>query len=144
MQVDYEARKASLEILADVDPASIRASPSLVRDETQYAVLLYFIRARRGATSLNLDDVTDLRDDSGLCGRVLPLSAIAGDVLYIYSFLTGGIDKEVDQPMLRPAHRLRYSHQDAVFHRGFHQRNRGHVQAAGQRLPVPHQQSAQY
>lgn len=95
VQVDYEARKASLEILADVDPASIRASPSLVRDETQYAVLLYFIRARRGATSLNLDDVTDLRDDSGLCGRVLPLSAIAEDVLYIYSFFTGGIDKEV-------------------------------------------------
>lgn len=95
VRADYEARKAALEIMVDVDPDSIRANPGLVRDDTQYAVLLYFIRVRRGATALTPDDVTDLRGDTDLCGVVVPLSAIVGDVLYIYSFLTGGIDAEV-------------------------------------------------
>lgn len=95
VRVGYEARKAALGVLVDVDPAAIRASPGLVRDDTQYAVLLYFIRVRRGATALTPDDVTDLRADSALCGRVVPLSDIAGNVLYIYSFLTSGIDAEV-------------------------------------------------
>lgn len=97
VRVDYEARKAALEVLVDVDPAAIRASPGLVRDDTQYAVLLYFIRVRRGATALTPDDVTDLRNDKDLCGRVVPLSAIAGDVLRVYTFLTGGIDAEVSR-----------------------------------------------
>lgn len=95
VRVDYEARKAGLEVLVGVDPDAIRASPALLRDETQYAVLLYFIRVRRGATALTPDDVTDLRGDTDLCGSVVPLSSIAGDVLYIYRFLTSGIDAEV-------------------------------------------------
>ena len=41
------------------------------------------------------DDVTDLREDGDLCGRVVPLSAVAGDVLRVYGFLTGGVDAEV-------------------------------------------------
>lgn len=95
VRVDYEARKASLEVLLDVDPVAIKANPSLLRDDGQYVVVLYLIRVRRGITALTPDDVTDLRDDVDLCGRVLPLSAIAGDVIYIYGFLTGGIDAEV-------------------------------------------------
>ncbi len=56
---------------------------------------MYTIRVRRGATSLTLEDVTDLREDPALCGRLVPLSAIAGDVLYLDDFLTSGIDREV-------------------------------------------------
>ncbi len=97
VRVDYTERKAALEVLADVDPASIQASPTTIRDDGQYCIVLYLIRVRRGATSLTPDDVTDLRDNKNLCGRVVPLSDIAGDVLYIYSFLTGGIDAEVDR-----------------------------------------------
>lgn len=97
VRVDYEARKASLEVLLDVDPVAIKANPSLLRDDGQYVVVLYLIRVRRGVTALTPDDVTDLRDDADLCGRVLPFSSIAGDVIYIYGFLTGGIDAEVAQ-----------------------------------------------
>lgn len=95
VRVDYEARKAALEVLLDVDPVAIKANPSLLRDDGQYVVVLYLIRVLRGVTALTPDDVTDLRDDADLCGRVLPLSSIAGDVIYIYGFLTGGIDAEV-------------------------------------------------
>ncbi len=93
--VDYRARRAELGVIADVDPVKIRETPSLMRDGERYVVYLYFVCVRRGATSLTPEDVTDLRDEPSLCGRVIPLSAIAGDVLYVYSFLTGGIDKEV-------------------------------------------------
>lgn len=95
VRVDYEARKAALEVIADVDPAEIRANPAVMRDSGQYVVFLYFIRVRRGATSLTPDDVTDVRGESGLCGKVVPLSDIAGGVIYIYQFLNGGIDAEV-------------------------------------------------
>lgn len=95
VRVDYEARKAALEVMADIDPAEIRANPAVMRDSGQYAVFLYFIRVRRGATSLTPDDVTDVRGESELCGKVVPLSDIAGGVIYIYQFLNGGIDAEV-------------------------------------------------
>lgn len=97
VRVDYEARKAALEVIADVNPAEIRENPAVMRDSGQYVVYLYFIRVRRGATSLTPDDVTDLRDDGDLCGRVVPLSDIAGDVIYVYNFLNGGIDAEVSR-----------------------------------------------
>lgn len=97
VRVDYEARKAALEILEDVDIIEIRRDPSVIRDGNQYCVLLYLIRVRRGATSLTPEDITDLRDDADLCGRVAPLSDIAGDVIYIYQFLHGGIDAEVSR-----------------------------------------------
>lgn len=97
VRVDYEARKAALEAIADVDPAEIQANPAVMRDSGQYVVFLYFIRVRRGATSLTPDDVTDVRGESGLCGKVVPLSDIAGDVIYVYNFLNGGIDAEVSR-----------------------------------------------
>lgn len=95
VRVDYEARKASLEVLADVDPVKIRQDPSVLRDSAQYCILLYLIKVRRGATSLAPDDITDLRNDVDLCGHVTTLSDITGDVIYIYNFLNGGIDTEV-------------------------------------------------
>lgn len=97
VQVDYEARMAALEVLEDVDLTEIRRDLSVLQNSEQYCILLYLIQVRRGATSLTPDDVTDLRDDADLCGKVVPLSGIAGDVIYIYNFLNGGIDTEVSR-----------------------------------------------
>lgn len=94
-RVDYQERKATLEILVDVDPAAIRSDPSILRNDDEYSVFLYFIHVKRGATSLTPNDVTDLRDDPMLCGHIVPLSSIAGKVLYVYNFLLSGIDEEV-------------------------------------------------
>lgn len=97
VRVDYEARKAAPEILEDVDLIEIRRDPSVLRNGKQYCILLYLVRVRRGATSLSPEDITDLRDDADMCGQVVPLSDIAGDVIYIYNFLNGGIDAEVSR-----------------------------------------------
>lgn len=94
-RVDYQERKATLEIIVDVDPAAIRSDPSILRNDDEYSVFLYFIRVKRGATSLTPSDVTDLRDDWQLCWHVVPLASIAMNVIYIYNFLLSGIDKEV-------------------------------------------------
>lgn len=82
VRVDYEARKAALEVLVDVDPENIKASADLLP--------MYLIRVSRGATSLTPDDVTDIRGN-----RIVPLSAISGKVLYVYNFLLSGIDAGV-------------------------------------------------
>lgn len=95
--VDYEARKAELKVLEDVNIAKIRADPSIIRNEDQYCIILYLISVKRGATSLTTSDITDLRADKDLCGSVVPLPDIAGDVIYIYNFLNGGIDAEVSR-----------------------------------------------
>ncbi len=94
VRVDYKARKAALEVLVNVEPDKL---PEALRNEDEYNVILYLIRVRRGVTSLVPDDVTDLRDDADLCGRVAPLSSIAGDAIRTYQFLTGGIDSEVER-----------------------------------------------
>lgn len=95
--VDYTARQVRLEILADVDKNEILSDPTVLRDGDQYAMVLYFVRVRRGATSLTLDDITDVRSNGALCGMVPAWSAIAENALYIYNFLNGGIDTEVDR-----------------------------------------------
>lgn len=97
VRVDYENRKAALEILEDVDAAKIRADTSIIRGGGQYCIILYLVNVKRGATSLGPSDITDLRTDTALCGSVVPLSDIAGDVIYIYQFLSGGIDAEVSR-----------------------------------------------
>lgn len=95
VRVDYEARKAVLEVLVDVDAAAIRADPSLLRNGAEYSRVLYFLRVRRGTTALSPEDVTDMRADENLCGTITPLSALSKSVLYIYNFLVSGIDQEV-------------------------------------------------
>lgn len=97
VRVDYEDRKATLDILEDVDLVEIRRDPSTIRNDKQYCIMLYLILVRRGATSLSLEDITDLKNDGYLCGKVVPLSDIAGDVIYIYNFLNGGIDAELSR-----------------------------------------------
>lgn len=94
VQVDYQARKATLDVLVDVDPNKLQDS---LNNEDEYRVVLYLIRIRRGATALTPDDITDVRTNSDFCGNVVPLSAISGDVLYVYNFLLSGIDREVDR-----------------------------------------------
>ena len=96
-RVDYAARKAALEVLVDVDANAVRADPSLLRGEGEYSCVLYLIRVRRGATSLSLEDVTDLRDDGDLCGRITPLAERSESVLTVYRFFTEGIDAEVSR-----------------------------------------------
>ena len=92
VRVDYQARKAALEVLVDVEPDKL---PESLRNENAYSVVLYLIRVRRGSTALTPEDVTDVRADPDLCGTVVPLSSIAESVLYIYNFLLSGIDQEV-------------------------------------------------
>jgi len=95
--VDYELRKAALEILTDVDIASIRASPSLIRNNKKYCLILYMIRVKRGATVLYPENITDMRLDADLCGAISKIGYISNDVLRVYEFLQSGIDKEVDR-----------------------------------------------
>lgn len=95
--VDYGNRKAALEILEDVDISKIRADLSIIRNGDQYCIILYLVSIKRGATALGPNDITDLRADMDLCGNVVPLADIAGDIIYIYNFLNGGIDAEVSR-----------------------------------------------
>lgn len=95
VRVDYEASKAALEILVDVDADAIKSDPSKLRGEGEYSLLLYLIRVRRGATSLSPEDITDFRSDAELCGMMPQLSDISGKALDIYLFLRSGIDAEV-------------------------------------------------
>lgn len=82
VRVDYDNRIAFPEILVDINPEEIQTHADLFP--------MYLIRVRRGATSLTLNDVTDIRGD-----RIVPLSAISEKVLYIYNFLLSGIDQQV-------------------------------------------------
>lgn len=93
VRVDYEARKASLEILEDVDPAALDITD--FRSETEYNLLLYLIHVKRGATTLSPDNITDLRANKEMCGYITPLSSVSGKVLYVYDFLDSGIDREL-------------------------------------------------
>lgn len=95
IRVDYEARKVSLEILADVDPT---APP---RNEKEYCIFLYVIFVKRGATVLSADDITDVRADQTVCGYIKPFSDISSDVEYIYTFLRSGIDEDVARILAR-------------------------------------------
>lgn len=97
IRADYEARHATLEVLVDIDPEKLKEDPSLLRGKETYSIILYFIRVRRGVTSLSPEDVTDLRADADLCGTIVPLSEVSSSALYIYQFLTSGIDQEVER-----------------------------------------------
>lgn len=96
VRVNYGDRKAEVVVLKSIDAAAIRADPSLMRDSEGYSIILYLISVRRGVSTLSPADVEDVRGDTALCGHIMPLSRIAGSVLYIYNFLTSGIDERVD------------------------------------------------
>lgn len=96
VRVNYGERKAELAVLKDIDAATIKADPTLIRDGDGYSIILYLISVRRGVSTLTPADVEDVRGDTALCGHIMPLSRIAGSVLYIYNFLTSGIDERVD------------------------------------------------
>lgn len=113
VRVDYPGRRAALEVLQNVDPDAIRADPVLVRNSTEYCVILYFIHVRRGATTLSPNDVEDVRSDGGLCGNVVPLAEASGNVLYIYRYLTEGIDEKAGQ-LIQDSERILQKAADAV------------------------------
>lgn len=113
VRVDYPGRRAALEVLQNVDPEAIRANPVIVRSSTEYCVILYFIHVRRGATTLSPNDVEDVRSDSALCGNVVPLAEASGNVLYIYRYLTEGIDEKAGQ-LMQDSERILQKAADAV------------------------------
>lgn len=92
---ELPGKEIRLKILKGIDIAAVRENPALIRNDDSYAILLYLLRIRRGATSISEQDVTDLRNDTALCGRVTPLGKIATKALKVYAFLSGGIDEEV-------------------------------------------------
>jgi len=97
VHVDYEARTGTLAVLENVNPEAIRENLGVIRNAAGYNLILYFVRIRRGATTLSPEDVTDVRSEDALCGAITPLSEISEKVLYIYAFLTGGIDRAVQR-----------------------------------------------
>ncbi len=97
VRADYEERKTSIEVLTDIDPEAVRASPEIIRGEKDYSVILYIVRVRRGATVLEMDDITDTRYDATLCGQVTKTCSVSGGTLYIYNFLKSGIDEEISR-----------------------------------------------
>lgn len=113
VRVDYPGRRAALDVIQNVDPDAIRADPVLVRNSTEYCVILYFIHVRRGATTLSPNDVEDVRSDGGLCGNVVPLAEASGNVLYIYRYLTEGIDEKAGQ-LMQDSERILQKAADAV------------------------------
>lgn len=94
VEVDYTERKAALRVISDVEPSEL---PHALRTDNSYSIVLDLIRVPRGATSLVPEYVTDTREDKALCGVISPLSSMSADVLYIYEFLTSGIDEELNQ-----------------------------------------------
>lgn len=91
--VDYAERKASLQVLFDVEEAKIRNDPSLIRNSDQYNCIMYFINVKRGATSISSADIKDVRSDSKLCGYIKPLKNLIGDVVTVHKYFTDTIVK---------------------------------------------------
>lgn len=81
VRVDLEARQARLEVVPDVDPEQLPAG----------CLALYLVKVRRGATDLYAADVTDARR------YITTLAQASKGVLYIYNFLTSGIDRRIAQ-----------------------------------------------
>lgn len=95
VRVDHAARKVELSVLEDVDPEAIEQDAGIIRDSTKYCLVLYFVKVRRGVTTLAPDDVTDARGNASVCGYLKPLSAIAGSVLTVYDFVVSGFEQKV-------------------------------------------------
>lgn len=88
-RADYLGRIGEIAVLVDIDPQEP------IRNEREYNAILYIVRIRRGATILRAEDVQDTRADIDLCGYIVPLSDISGDVEYVYKFTQSGIEETV-------------------------------------------------
>lgn len=69
------------------------------RDGTVYEVLLCHILVRMGTSQILAADLEDTRADPALCGMVTQLAGTAASVLYVYDFLTSGVDQVVAERM---------------------------------------------
>lgn len=96
VRVDHAAREVELAVLEDVDPEAIEEDAGIIRDSTQYCLVLYFVKVRRGVTTLAPDDVTDARGNSAVCGYLKPISSIAGNILSVYNFVVSGFEQKVE------------------------------------------------
>ncbi len=67
------------------------------RDNTIYEIVLCYITVRMGVSQIFAADIEDTRENVELCGIITQLSDIAESVLYVYEFLTSGIDEAVDE-----------------------------------------------
>lgn len=97
VRVDHADRKVELAVLEDVDPEAIEQDASIIRDSSKYCLVLYFVKVRRGVTTLAPDDVTDARGNTSVCGYLKPLSAIAGSILSVYDFVVSGFEQKVSE-----------------------------------------------
>lgn len=97
VSVDCEEKKADLKVLVNIDADNIRENISVLRNSNSYSLLLYLAHVRRGATSISVEDITDVRADKTLCGYILPISEISEAALYAYSFLSNGLDQKAQQ-----------------------------------------------
>lgn len=94
---NYTNKAVTLKTLVGVDPDALRRDMSMLRNETEYSIILYMVHVRRGSVALSLRDVEDVRADSAFCGEIMQARRIAGDVLKVYDFLRSGIDREVSR-----------------------------------------------
>lgn len=99
MRVDYTERHATLCVLEGIDAEAVKKDPAIVRNALEYCLVLYLIHIRRGTTTISPNDVEDVRDNSDLCGRIISLREASGDILYIYKYLTEGIDAKAEYLM---------------------------------------------
>ncbi len=81
VQVDHQARQASLVLLEDADLDALPQEP--------LTMPLYALRVQRGAVDLLPSDVTDLRRN------IPPLSSLTPEGLRAVAFVRGGLDQEV-------------------------------------------------
>jgi len=96
-RVVYGDKAGKPEILWDVNPAAIRADTSVIRNENEYSLILYFIHVKRGSTVLTEANIIDTRGEEKLCGYITRMDAISGDVQRVYDFLDSGVDAEVQR-----------------------------------------------
>jgi len=95
VRVDLEARRVFLELVQDVDPEQLPGG----------CLALYLVKVRRGATDLYTADVTDVRT------YLTTLSEVSAGVLYVYNFLTSGIDQRIAQILALSAAVIRKAEQ---------------------------------
>lgn len=95
LAADTEAKTVTAKVVAGKAEAfPKRHTPT--RDGAVYEVLLCHIKVRMGTSQILAADLEDTRKDPDLCGMITQLGDMAASVLYVYDFLTSGIDGAVD------------------------------------------------
>lgn len=88
--MDYDGRKCELCVLENVDPGEV------TRDAYEYNIILYLIHIKRGATTLDAVDITDMRDNLNMCGRIMSLSVMSAPAMQVYNYFTQELDSKIE------------------------------------------------